>query len=306
MLDTRVETFLAVCETLSYTKAAAVLHLSQPAVSQQVHALEQDYGAPLFRYQGRRLHLTAAGRALERAATTVRNDDVLLRRHIAAGGDDELPLHFGVTMSIGEFVVARPLARLLDLHPHADVRMEMANTSELLARMRAGSINFALVEGFFDTREFDSETLSVERFVPVCAVEHVFAHEPHSLQDLLDERVLVRETGSGTRDALERQLATHGLSVRSFGHTVQVGGMQAILQLLELDAGVSFLYEPVVAERIAAGRLREISLEDFSVTHEFSMVWERGSAFESTYRLICEQLREGRTWGCDASEPVRS
>jgi DNA-binding transcriptional LysR family regulator len=161
--------------------------------------------------------------------------------------------------------------------------------------MRAGSINFALVEGFFDTREFDSETLSVERFVPVCVAEHVFAHEPHCLQDLLGERILVREAGSGTRDALERQLATHGLSVGSFGHTVQVGGMQAILQLLELDAGVSFLYEPVVAERIAAGKLREISLEDFSVTHEFSMVWERGSAFESTYRLICAQLREGRT-----------
>lgn len=71
MLDTRVETFLVVCETLSYTKAAVVLHLSQPAVSQQVHALEQDYGTPLFLYQGRRLHLTAAGRALERAATTM-------------------------------------------------------------------------------------------------------------------------------------------------------------------------------------------------------------------------------------------
>jgi len=296
VLDTRVETFLAVCETLSYTKAAATLHLSQPAVSQQVHALEQDYGVPLFIYQGRLLHLTAAGRALERAATTVRNDDALLRQRIAAGGIDELPLRFGVTMTIGEFVVARPLARLLDLHPHADVRMEMANTSVLLARMRAGSINFALVEGFFDAREFDSEVLSVERFVPVCAVEHAFLREPRRLRDLLDERVLVREVGSGTRDALERQLATHGLSVDAFGHTVQVGGMQAILQLLELDAGISFLYEPVVAERIAAGGLREIDLEDFSVTHEFSMVWERGSAYESTYRLICEQLREGRTW----------
>jgi DNA-binding transcriptional LysR family regulator len=297
MLDTRVETFLAVCETMSYTKAAAALHLSQPAVSQQVHALEQDYGTSLFLYQGRRLHLTAAGRALARAATTARNDDVLLRRHIAAGGVDEPPLRFGVTMTIGEFVVARPLARLLDLHPRADVRMEMANTSVLLARMRAGSINFALVEGFFDAHEFDSEVLSVERFVPVCAVGHAFPREPHRLQDLLDERVLVREAGSGTRDALERQLATHGLSVGAFGHTVQIGGMQAILQLLELDAGISFLYEPVVAERIAAGRLREIDLENFSVTHEFSMVWERGSAYESTYRLICEQLREGRAWG---------
>jgi len=276
VLDTRVETFLAVCETLSYTKAAATLHLSQPAVSQQVHALEQDYGVPLFIYQGRLLHLTAAGRTLERAATTVRNDDALLRQRIAAGGIDELPLRFGVTMTIGEFVVARPLARLLDLHPHADVRMEMANTSVLLARMRAGSINFALVEGFFDAREFDSEVLSVERFVPVCAVEHAFLREPRRLRDLLDERVLVREVGSGTRDALERQLATHGLSVDAFGHTVQVGGMQAILQLLELDAGISFLYEPVVAERITAGGLREIDLEDFSVTHEFSMVvWER-------------------------------
>ena len=60
MLDVRMETFLAVCETLNYTKAARMLHLSQPAVSQQVHALEQDYGARLFRYEGRRLHLTSA------------------------------------------------------------------------------------------------------------------------------------------------------------------------------------------------------------------------------------------------------
>ncbi len=292
MLDPRVETFLAVCETKSFTKAAAALHLSQPAVSQQVHALEGDYGTQLVRYSGRRLHLTAAGRALERAAATMRNDDVLLRRQIAAGETDELPLHFGVTMSIGEFVVARPLARLLELHPQADVRMEMANTNTLLERMRAGEINFALVEGFFDAREFDSETLSTERFIPVCAAGHVFVREPRHLADLLGEQVLVREAGSGTREVLERQLACRGLSVGDFARTVQVGGMQAILQLLELDCGISFLYEAVVAERVKAGTLREIALDDFSVTHDFALVWERGSAYEETYREIWAEMRE--------------
>jgi DNA-binding transcriptional LysR family regulator len=298
MLDPRVETFLAVCETKSFTQAAATLHLSQPAVSQQVHALEAGYGTRLVRYSGRRLHLTAAGRALEKAATTVRNDDVLLRRQIAADETDELPLRFGVTMSIGEFVVARPLARLLELHPQADVRMEMANTNTLLERMRAGEINFALVEGFFDAREFDSETLSAERFIPVCAAGHAFARKPRHLADLLGEQVLVREPGSGTREVLERQLACRGLAVGDFGRTVQVGGMQAILQLLELDCGISFLYEAVVAERIEAGTLREIALDDFSVTHDFALVWERGSAYEETYREIWAEMRESyeRHW----------
>lgn len=293
MLDVRMETFLAVCETLNYTKAARMLHLSQPAVSQQVHALEQDYGARLFRYEGRRLHLTSAGHALEAAATTARNDDALLREQIAADATDELPLHFGVTMTIGEFVVARPLSRLLALHPRVDVRMEMANTDTLLGRMRAGEINFSLVEGYFDGREFDSETLSVERFIPVCAAGHAFSREPHRLADLLGERILLREPGSGTREVLERQLACQGLAIRSFSRTVQVGGMQAILQLLELDTGIAFLFEPVAAERIAAGTLREIPLADFSVTHDFDMVWERGSAYEQQYRSLCAQLRDG-------------
>ena len=78
MLDIRVETFLVVCETMNYTKAAQRLHITQPAVSQHIHALETQVGAQLLSYQGKRLVLTQAGTMFLQAAKTMRHDAMKL------------------------------------------------------------------------------------------------------------------------------------------------------------------------------------------------------------------------------------
>jgi len=289
MLDFRIQTFLTVCDTMNFPRAAAELHITQPAVSQHIHALEETYGTVLFQYEGKRLRLTEAGQLLRQTAAAMRNDEQLLRQRLRAGGG-ELPLRFGVTMTVGEFLIARPLSRYLARRPRADVRVEMANTGELLARLRRGALNFALVEGYFDRREFDSTVYRTERFIAVCAAGHRFGREPAALRDLLDQRVLAREPGSGTRDILEKHLAARNLSLEDFAGVVQIGGMQPILQLLERDAGISFLYEPAARERLRAGTLRELPLTDFQVCHDLALIWERGSAFAGAYQEICAEL----------------
>ena len=80
MLDFRMDTFLAVCRHMNFTKAARELHITQPAVTQHIHFIEKEYGIQLFSFQGKKISLTGEGRRLLGAVTTMKHDDMALRR----------------------------------------------------------------------------------------------------------------------------------------------------------------------------------------------------------------------------------
>ena len=129
-------------------------------------------------------------------------------------------------------------------------------------------------------------------FVPVTSARHEFPKVPEKLEDLLTERLILREPGSGTRRLLENQLALMGRQISDFSRRIEIGGMHAILQLLEEDMGVSFLYESAAEGPIREGRLMRIDLVDFSVTHDFTFIWEKGSLFGETYRGWCREMMD--------------
>ena len=290
MLDVRMQTFLTVCETMNYTRASEILHITQPAVSQHIHFLEEEYACRLFSYTGRKLCLTTEGKMLQHMAIVVQNDDALLKKQLAEKKITEIPIHFGVTMTIGEYVIAKPLSRFLRRYPNADVHMMIGNTEKLIAGLKSGELHFALMEGYFDKKDFDSLTYATVPFIPVCSIKHFFAQKPRILQDLTGERLLLREPGSGTRDVLEKQLAVMGMEVENFASIIEIGGMHAILQMLEEDAGISFLYKAAAETLIQKGILQEISLQDFEVKHDFAFIWEKGSFYREMYGKVFKEL----------------
>lgn len=174
MLDYKIITFLKVCETMNFTRAADELGLTQPAVSRHIHLLEDEYGVKLFDYKNKRIALTAAGELLFRSATAMKNDDVLLAEELALAGEVRHEMRFGTTKTIGDFSVIKPFYAYLQNHGDIDMHMVIGNTEELLGKLRTGEINFALVEGYFDAGEFDSMVFSTEEFVAVCSADHKF------------------------------------------------------------------------------------------------------------------------------------
>ena len=289
MLDFRIETFLTVCQTMNFTRAAQLLHITQPAVSQHIHALEQQYGARLFHYEGKQLSLTQAGQILRQAATTMRHDARHLQDTIRQLGVRRR-MCFGATLTIGEYVMPGPLLRLLKQQPELELRMIMGNTAQLLELLDRGEIDFAIVEGFFPKQAYDGLVYRRERYLPVCAPGYRFARPVSLLEDLLGERLLIREPGSGTREVLERTLREHNLTVRDFRCLTELGGLDVIKSLACAGAGVAFFYLPVVQRELEAGLLREIPLKDFSVTHAFTFLWRRGSVFADDCRRIFQLL----------------
>jgi len=291
MIDFRVDTFLTVCRHMNFTKAAQVLNITQPAVSQHIHYLEDFYGAKLFVYEGKKMYLTDAGEVLYQAAISMKHDDLHLKEIINDLNRGKNRLIFGATLTIGEFVMAKPIKSYLNLYPNAEIRMVEGNTSELLKKLSMGEIDFALVEGNYTKKEYDYLVYSQERYIPVCGKDYSFQREPEKLTDLLSERIIIRESGSGTREILERNLEYRNLGIEDFRHTVEIGGLNAIKSLVESGCGITFLYEAAVKKELEKGILSEIKLEDFQVLHDFAFIWNKGSTFSKNYREICEILK---------------
>ncbi len=292
MLDHRTETFLKVCETMNFTAAANTLHMTQPAVSQHIRALEKSYGCRLFVYEQKQLRLTEEGKILLNAAKTMRNDDRALREKISSASV-EAPHEYriGATMTVGEHAIIKPISGFLTKNPDCLIELTVANTDELLEKLRRGLIHFAVIEGYFPAAEFEHEVFSTEKYIPVCAASHQFETEPESLKELTNQRLIMREKGSGTRDIMEKNLQAHGLRTESFSRRMEVSSLTAILGLVREDCGITFLYETAAGQEIRAGRLREIHLRDFVVEHDFTFIWNRGSIYSDEYRRICRLLR---------------
>lgn len=221
MLDFRMDTFLAVCRHMNFTKAARELHITQPAVTQHIHFIEKEYGIQLFSFQGKKISLTGEGRRLLGAVTTMKHDDMALRRMFDEEKAGERQLIFGVTMTIGEYVIGRYLASYIRRHPATRIRLSIANTEELLGKLDRGEIDFALVEGFFEKRDYDFRTFRREQYLGVCAPGFLQPQEkPRSFQDLFSNTLITREPGSGTREVLERALSEEGWGIGDFANVV--------------------------------------------------------------------------------------
>lgn len=294
MLDYRAYTFLEVCRQRSYTRAAEELHISQPAVSQHIRQLEQQYGCTLFAKAGRGIEPTPAGEELFCALGAMANDEERLQRELSTLNENaavRAPLRFGCTRTVADYVAPRILAEHLAYRPDDQILMQVENTAELLNQIEAGAIDFALVEGSFDRARFDHVVFSCEPYVAIAR----HALDATRLEDLLGQRIILREPGSGTREILERYLAVRNLSVRDFAGIIELASIPAIKACVRAGAGISFLYRAAVESELATCELADVTPADVSIEHHFELIWQRGSLFADRYRALA------RTWQAYAS-----
>ena len=289
MLDYRMITFLKVCQTMNYTHAAQSLHITQPAVSQHIHYLEEQLHVKLFEYEGKQLKLTETGKILYRFAATVNHDFHELSNQLS-NENNRLHLRFGVTLTIGEYLMPKVLIKLLNQHQNIQLQMIVANTAELLMQMEEEKLDFAIVEGYYPNQEYEGRVYRKERFIGICHADHPFAATECTLSDLKNERLLLRENGSGTREVLERALKEKNMSFDNFCERIEIGNLNVIKQLVMKKIGITFCYEPVVDQELKNGDLKVMNIKDFQVAHDFTFIWRKNSIFQNLYQSIYEQM----------------
>ena len=168
-------------------------------------------------------------------------DENRIREELRQGTAVHPLLSLGVTRTIGEYAALSPLLTYLRAHPDMNLHLHYGNTEELLSLLDAGTISLALIEGNVPKGKYGVKKYRTEDFCAVCSAAHTFAHgTPRQVRDLLSERLLLREPGSGTRSILEKSLSALGLAVSDFPSYLEVENMHILIRLLEQDMGISF------------------------------------------------------------------
>ena len=268
MQDFRMETFLTVCKYLNYTKAAQELNLTQPAVSQHIRYLENFYQVQLFYHAGKKVELTRAGELLRNSALTFKHDEIYLMRMLQDTAKNTRNFAFGATLSVAEFMLPPDLERLICAYPQLD----------------AGELDFAVVEGEFPREEYEFLLYRKEPYVPVASRKKAEQYRNAEFRELLSERLILREPGSGTREILERELRRRGMTTDDFSQITELGNIGAIQAMLRANLGISFFYQATLTDRET--QLAPIELKDFSLEHEVMFIFRKNSSFREDYEEI--------------------
>lgn len=281
MLDPRWNTFLVLCETMNYTRAAEQLCLTQPAVTHHIHYLEDHYGCRLFSYEGKILRLTEAGMRLREFTRSMAYNSKKVEATMAAPAP--ISLRVGASKTIGEYVIAPRVERFLRSQPEASFSLLVDNTQVLLRVLEAGQLDFALVEGFFDRSRYDAQLCRQEAFFGVCAPQHRLAGRAVPLDEITGERLILREPGSGTRAIFEEALHRQNYTLDSFPSVVTISDFSTIKSLVADGLGLSFLYAPVVEQELEAGTLARFDLAEVPMSGAFYFVCLKDNLFAKNW-----------------------
>lgn len=268
----RLTVFRAVAEQLSFRRAAEELYLTQPAVSLQVKALEEELAVQLFDRSGSRVALTPAGRRLlsyaRRAAALARQAE---EEVTALGGDQAGTLALGASTTIAQYILPRLLAEFRRRHPRVQPTLISGNTERVVEALARHQIALALIEGPARSRDVKTEPFLEDELVLIVPAAHEWA-ERTAIQpaELVDAPLLLRERGSGTRRVLELALEKHGIRHRTLHVPMELDSTEAIKTAVEAGLGVGFVSRWALARDLRPGHgLRVVEIEGLRVRRSF-------------------------------------
>jgi LysR family transcriptional regulator, low CO2-responsive transcriptional regulator len=266
----QLRVFAEVARHLSFARAAAALHLTPPAVTMQVKELESQVGLPLFDRQGRQVTLTTVGEYLlayvRRMLALLKDaEDAVARFKGLQGGSLSVGL-----VSTAEYFVPRLLARFRAEHPAIDVRLRLGNREQLVQLMQRNEVDLAIMGRPPKEWATRAEPFAMHPHVLVTAPNHPFTRLDHvPAQALANEGFIVRESGSGTRAALEEYMREHHLEMRV---VMEMSSNESIKQAVMAGMGVSLLSEHTIALEVKLGLIATPEVEGLPVVRRWHVV----------------------------------
>ncbi len=288
MIDDKMRTFIEVVECQSYTQAAAHLHITQPAVTQHIKALEEHYQQKFIDRTHKSFHLTKMGELLYHYAKTQMHNEKLFEKQLH---DIRPSLIIGSTLSIAHYYIPHMIAKkIISKNYHCEI--VVANTQTLIQKLINGEVECAFVEGQFDTSLFDYHLLKKERFIAVASPYHPLAHQTITFEQLFPYPLFIREKGSGTRDILENYLHQTIYSLSSFSQLVEVGSLSMIKTMLMDTQAITFVYAGVVEKEIKNKQLIELHIDHFDIFRPMHFIYLQSHIHKKYYQQLFHMLTQ--------------
>ena len=288
------EVFLAVAKAGSFRAAAELMHLSQPALSQHVAEMERELGARLFDRLGRKVALTEAGRLIEEHALRLFASLASAREAVAdLGGLKRGSLVIGASTTPGIYVLPGVIAAFREKYPGVALSLRIDNSALIEEQIRGHAVDLGVVGGH--ALRLGEECIAaglLDELVLIVPPRHPWAgrREVQPAQ-LRDQRLLIREEGSATRQLTERALHHAGGSTTA---SMELGHTEAIKQAVMVGLGVAFVSIHAIRGELAAGRLRALRLRGVRIRRHFHIVHDEARTLSASARTFIELLKTAR------------
>lgn len=278
MLDFRLRVFYTVAKLLNFTRAAALLHISQPAVTKHIKELEQHYKVTLFDRQPNALALTEAGQILYRHALHIMEEYELLDFDMNAllnrlAGD----LHMGASTTISQYILPTLLAGFHQRYPDVHVYLANENSNRILQLLLQKEIDVALVEGNTNNSNVQFSSFLQDELVLVCSSGNKLAKKGQlKVSDLSKLPFIMREGDSGTYEIIENALKAAGLPMERLHINMHLATTEGIKAFVEMSEHFAFVSIHAVAKELTRNSLRIVDVEGLEIKRMLHIALRQG------------------------------
>lgn len=270
----RLQVFVQVAETLSFSEAAKILNLTQPTVSHHVKVLEKDLGVELFDRDSGGLSLTDAGRVMYPWARKLLRRSNELREMMVSLRDKVVgELRIACSTTAGKYILPQLAARFKQKFPGIYVSILSCTSPAVFSRLLDGEANLGVlsyeaIERGMELQEFfeDSITLIVPKDHPWVHYENI---QP---EDLMNEPLIIREPTSGTRRVMVEQLAKHDISLDDLNLFLEMGNAEAIVETVAAGYGIAFVSRLATSCPLQLKNVAEVPINGLELKRKIYMV----------------------------------
>lgn len=294
-MDTRqLAAFCAVVERRSFSQAAERLGVTQPAVSQQVRALEARLGTQLLDRSGRAIEPTEAGWRLYRGAQRMLALEDQIVTDVAATAEGELQGDLVLGASTGPAAIAVPLllGEFQRQNPETRVFLTVSDTQTVVERVGARELELGIVGAARRHRGVRFEPFFSDEVILACPPGHRFTGRTVTLDELKGAPLILMQEGAGVRQIVEDALRRRGMRLRDLDVRVELGLQESVRAAVEAGYGVTFISRTAVESALEAGALAEARVEGLEATREISLVSAAGRSRTRVAAAFVEFARE--------------
>jgi DNA-binding transcriptional LysR family regulator len=288
-MNLSLEVFIKVVEKMSFSKAAEELHMTQPAVSQYIRSLEEELGVRLLERNNKLVRLNRAGEIVYHHAKEIVALDLKMHNLIAdltnqAAGR----LAIGASYTFGEYILPHIIARLQANYPQIRPTITIHNTKEITDLVKTYQLDIGLIEGNLPDNRLHSEIVAEDLMSIVASPKHRLLGRRITMADLADETWILREKGSGTREAAENLFESLKFAPPRI---MEFGSIQIIKESVEAGLGISLLSNWAIRKELANGYMGAIDVKGLPFKRNLSVVMQ--SNFQTkALRLFIGTVKE--------------
>lgn len=270
----RIKAFIFVAENLSFSEAANQLHLTQPTISHHIKTLETDLSVELFDRSGSKLYLTEAGYTLlPRARKLIRQANELQK--IMDSFDQNIVGHLRIACSTtaGKYILPLLAARFCERYPGIRVSILSCTPPHVVSRLFEGEANLGVVSYELCGNGLESQVFFYDTISLIVPVNHPWAvRQSIQSEELLEERIIIREATSGTRRVMLAGLAKHDITLDDLEVFIELGNAEAIVNTVAAGFGIAFASHLSFDCHLKRGDIVDVPVTGLEFRHKIFMV----------------------------------